>query len=146
TPPAGADARLTGARNLVAQALFKDAAGARNPFPHDEVPQNAELLAVRPGVARAVADATVDPAGGLHRMVLGRDVAVGRIESVRVGTVTFKGPKLDGRLALDPFLKDDAAALTDPQVAGALALLALEPTRSSPFDAVKARDDKLLTV
>jgi hypothetical protein len=146
TPPAGADARLTAARTLVARALFKDAVNARNPFPHDEVPQNAELLAVQPGVARAVADATVDPAGGLHRMVLGRDVAVGRIDAARVGAVTFKGPKLDGRLALDPFLKDDAAALTDPQVAGALALLALEPTRSSPFDAVKARDDKLLTV
>jgi hypothetical protein len=148
-PPPGTDAaKLAAARTLVDNALFQGPPGARTLRPHREVPETADLLAARPGSAKAVPGAKADPPGGLHRAVLGRDVAVGRSDPARVGGVTFTGPAFGGRLLLDPFLADDAKGLKadDPTVAGPLALLALDGAGGGPLDAVKAQDAGLLSV
>jgi len=148
-PPPGTNmAKLAAARTLVDNALFQGPLAARTLRPHREAPETADLLAARPGSAKPVPGAKTDPAGGLHRVVLGRDMAVGRRDSAKVGGVTFTGPAFGGRLLLDPFLDDDARGLKadDPAVAGPLALLALPDAKVDRLDAVKARDAGLLSV
>ena len=148
-PPPGTNmAKLAAARTLVDNALFQGPPAARTLRPHQEVPETADLLAARPGSAKAVPGAKADPDGGLHRVVLGRDVAVGRSDPAKVGGVTFTGPAFGGRLLLDPFLADDAKGLKadDPAVAGQLALLLLDGAGGGPLDAVQARDAGLLAV
>jgi hypothetical protein len=147
-PPDTSATVLAAARTLVDNALFQGPPAARTLVAHRELPETVDLLAVQPGSAKAVPGAKADPAGGLHRVVLGRDVGVGRDGSARVAGVTFTGPAFEGRLLLGPFLAEDARGLeaSDPTVAGPLALLALEAARTRPLDAVKAQDAGLLSV
>ena len=150
TPPDGTDlGKLTAARASVADALFQGPAGARTLVPHREVPETIDLLGIRPGAAAAVRGAPADPPGGEHRIVLGRDVAVGRTDTAKADGATFTGPAFAGRVLLDPFLEDDAKALqtADPEVAGWRVLRSLgHRTQDGLFDAVRARDAGLLSV
>jgi hypothetical protein len=147
-PPVGTDAaKLAAAKGLVDNALRQGPAGSRTLVPHQEVPETVDLLAARAGSAKAVPGATTDPPGGLHRVVLGRDVGVGRSEAARVGAVTFTGPLFAGRVVPDPFLEDDAKGLNpggDADRAGRLVLLPLD-SPGARFDAVQARDAGLLS-
>jgi hypothetical protein len=150
-PPAGVDAaKHAAAKALVEGALFQGPAGNRTLVPHKDVPQTVDLLAVAGGNALGIAGAKTDPGGGLQRVVFGRNVAVGRNDPVKVGATTFSGPLFEGRLQLDAVVADDAEALQidDPVQGGPLALLSMsEPDKHGKrLDAVRARDDKLLTV
>jgi hypothetical protein len=152
-PPAGTDpAKVAAAKELIDKALREGPVGARKLVAHREVPATVDLLAARGGSAAPTAGARADPGGGLHVLVHGRDVAVGRSEGVRAGGKTTTGPALAGRLLLDPFLVDDAKGLNpakDPDTNGRLVLLALDGLGpgGSRFDAVAARDaTKLLTI
>jgi hypothetical protein len=148
--PAGTDmAKLTAARTLVGNALFQGPPAARTLRPHHEVPQTADLLAVQPGPAKAVPGAKADPAGGLHRVVLGRDVAVGRDQSTPVVGGRHTGPAFGGRLLLDPVLEDDAAGLNRGHSLdrdGRLALLSVHGVGGGPLDAVKVGGAGVLSV
>jgi hypothetical protein len=147
-PPVGTDAaKLAAAKGLVDNALRQGPAGSRTLVPHQEVPETVDLLAARAGSAKAVPGATTDPPGGLHRVVLGRDVGVGRSEAARVGAVTFTGPAFPGRVPPEPFLEDDDKNLNphgDADQTGRLVLLPLN-SPGARFDAVQARDAGLLS-
>ena len=148
--PAGTDmAKLAAARTLVDNALFQGPPAARTLRPHREVPETADLLAARPGSAKAVAGAKADPAGGRHRIVLGRDVAVGRDQSTPVVGGSHTGPAFGGRLLLDPVLEDDAAGLNRGHSLdrdGRLALLSVHGVGGGPLDAVKVGGAGVLSV
>jgi hypothetical protein len=148
-PPHTDMAKLAAARTLVDNALFQGPPAARTLRPPQEVPETADLLAARPGSAKAVAGAKADPGGGLHRIVLGRDVAVGRSDPAKVGGVTFTGPAFGGRLLLDPVLEDDAVGLNrghNPDRDGRLALLSVHGVGGGPLDAVKLGGAGVLSV
>ena len=150
-PPGTNGAKLTDARKLVDDALFHGPAASRTLAPHAEVPETVEVLDPRQGPAKPKVGARTDPAGGLHRLVLGRDLAVGRMAATRSGTParTWTGPRIDGRLDLEPFLKDDAAGLNPAGLAdraGRITLLDVFGIGGGRLDAVRANDDHLLTV
>ena len=71
-------------------------------------------MAVRPGVAIPVAGSSDDPPGGLHRLVLGRDLTVGSVASRPARGHTYVGPEFAGRVPVGPYLIADAQALEPP--------------------------------
>ena len=139
-PPGTVPAQLAAARTLVDNALFQGPPAARTLRPHQEVQETADLLAARPGSAKAVPGAKADPAGGLHRVVLGRDVAVGRSDPAKVGGDLHR-TGVRRRLLLDPFLADDAKGLkaARPRCGGPAGAAAARRCRWRPLDAVQAR-------
>ena len=148
-PPPGTNAtKLAAAKALVDNALRQGPAGSRTLVPHQEVPETVDLLPARAGSAKAVPGANTDPPGGLHRLVLGREVGVGRSEAARVAAVTFTGPSFAGRVPPDAFLEDDLKGLNpggNADRAGRLVLLPLD-NPGARFDAAQARDAGLLSV
>jgi hypothetical protein len=146
-PPAGTDAaKLAAARTLLTGALHQGPAGAATP--HRELPEPRGLPAVRTGLATTKPGDATEPPGGLHRLVLGRDLATGRNDTVPVAGGTSTGPVLSGRVPFDPFLGDDAAGLNPAGTAerrGLLALMAADPAYGAPFDAVALRGAGVLT-
>lgn len=149
-PPDGADPAL--AAKLV-DALHQGSGTARMLVPHRDVPETAAQQALRPGTAEPVEGAPADPPGGIHRLVLGHDVAVGLTASDQVNGMTFTGQEFAGRIALDPYLMADADGLNptmDPQLPTLLTLLANSADPGSQgqvqrLDSVAAMDASLLT-
>jgi hypothetical protein len=138
-PPAGAESVKTLLDNALRQGGVL--------VVHRDVPETAAQQASRPGTAKPAAGAAADPPGGIHRLVLGRDVAVGRSAAERVSGVTYTGPAFTGRVALQPYLTADAANLdagSDPDTAALLVLLAGR-TDVALLDSVQARDAGLVT-
>jgi hypothetical protein len=150
--PAGVDAADFAAKKaLVDNALFQGPAGNRTLVPHLDVPLSIDLLDDPGGVALPTPGAPSDPAGGFHRLVLGRDVAAGRDPTAPKGSTTFAGPVgFGGRLELDPYLEEDEAGLGsgDPLVGGPLELLSQESPgkQGRRLDTVVANHSLLLTV
>jgi len=145
-PPAGTDpARLARARAVLDGALFQ----GRTLVAHRELPQTPDQLKPRAGVAKAAIGAAADPPGGLHRLVLGRDLAVGPNIPEQVGGTTFRGPSFPGRVALAPYLKAAAARLNpakDPKAEILLSVLAAIAPDLGQLDGVRARGPGLLAV
>jgi hypothetical protein len=137
-PPAGA----AGAKNLLDNALHQGG----TLVVHHEVPETPAQQAARPGKADPDEGSAADPPGGIHRLVLGRDVAVGRSAPIRLGAVNYTGPAFRGRVALQPYLTADAANLLpgNPQKAALLLLLAGQPGLGL-LDSVQARGTDLVT-
>ncbi len=149
-PPAGADPpRLAHARTLLDDALREGPAGARTLVAQRELPQTPTQQAVRPGKAEPADGAKTDPAGGIHRLVFGRDLAVGRPVSARVAGVTSTGPAFPGRIPLQPYLQADADRLNpvppDIRKAGLLIVLGGAPNEGL-LDAVRVGGPGLLSV
>jgi hypothetical protein len=137
-PPAGAAV----AKNLLDSALHQGG----TLVVHHEVPETLAQRAARPGKADPDVGSAADPPGGIHRLVLGHDVAVGRSAPVRVNAVNYTGPAFKGRVALQPYLTADAANLIpgNPQKAALLLLLAGRSDQGL-LDSVQARGTDLVT-
>jgi hypothetical protein len=150
-PPAGTDpAQAANARALLDNALHQGPAGSRTLVPHRDVPQTPAQQAVRRGTARAADGAAADPPGGLHQVVLGRDVAAGRPASARADGTSYTGPAFAGRVDLRSYLTadmDHLSAATDPALLTLLANSsgAGEADHVQRLDSVTARDANLVT-
>jgi hypothetical protein len=139
--PPGADPDV---KTLLGNALHQ--AGSRTLVVPREVPQTPAQQASQRGKADPVEGSAADPPGGIHWLVLGRDVAVGRSATARVSAVNYTGPEFKGRVALEPYLAADAASLVpgDPHKEELLLLVAgLED--QGRLDSVRARDASLIT-
>jgi hypothetical protein len=134
TPPAGLDpAAVTRAQTLLTNALQPGG----TLVVHHEVPE------------------TTGQQADIHRLVLGRDVAVGRSAPARVNDVSYTGPEFPGGVALEPYLAADADHLNpgnNPRMPALLTLLAggrslpgTGGTGNGLLDSVRARDDTLMT-
>ena len=138
--PATVDpARVAHARALLDAALFAGAPGQRARVPFSELPETPAQLASRGPLGAAVADR--DPPGGYHRLVLGRDVGVGRIATETILGVDYRGPAYAGRLPPAPFAAADAALLpTDAQSAARLEIVVGIAANEGNLDAIRQRD------
>ena len=70
-------------------------------------------------------DSATDPTGGLHRLILGRDVAVGVIASNTIQGTTYTGPDYFGRVSPGPFATRDHANVnpgSDAKISARLAV------------------------
>lgn len=154
-PPAGADPALVG--QIVARLNDALRPGGK-PVDHHDVPETPAQLAPRLNKdSRAVEGAAADPPGGVHRLVLGYDVAVGSFGSERVNGVLYTGPSFAGRVAMHPYLAADTARLNSgagPDMPSLLVLLDGRPIADHQvgerptgwrLDGVKARGPGLLT-
>lgn len=149
-PPAGADPGLA---TLLDDALHQGSGAQRSLAVHHDVPETAAQQASRPGTARPVEGAAADPPGGVHRLVLGHDLSVGRTATASANGMTFTGPEFGGRVALQPYLMADTAGLNpsmDPMTTASLTLLGNDADPGSQdqvrrLDAVAAMNASLLT-
>jgi hypothetical protein len=134
-PLLGVDqARLTKVRTLLDNALKQGPPGARTFVAHHELPETAGQR-LRSGEAQATVGAAADPPGGVHRLVLGRDLAVGR------------NSLFPGRVPLAPFLVADVTRLNpgaDPKTKILLKVLAADAPDLGLFDGVRTRGAGLL--
>jgi hypothetical protein len=133
--PAVDQARLLRARTLLDNALRQGPAGARTLVAHHELPETAGQR-LRAGEAKPLVGAAHDPPGGAHRLVLGRDVAVGRSQL------------FSGRVPLAPFLVADATRLNpgaDAKTKILLKVLAADAPDLGLLDGVRTRGAGLLT-
>ena len=139
--PAGADpARLARDRDLLDGALFEGPAGSRTRVAPRELPETAGQLADRGPLGVGVAN---DPRGGRHRIVLGRDVAVGRVREETISGVKYRGPAYAGRMPPEPFITADDAKLNpggDARIAARLAIVSGIAANEGNLDAVRQRD------
>jgi hypothetical protein len=146
--PAGADAAAyAAARRLLDGSIWVGSGPGRTLALFSELPDTATGMAMRPGVTTPIEGSADDPPGGLHRLVLGRDLAVGPLASRPAGGHAYVGPEFAGRLPVGPYLIADAAALEPPGDARTEALLTvLGGARGiERFDAVSARGPGLLS-
>jgi hypothetical protein len=151
-PPGANPTLLAQARTSLSNALSPGG----TPVVHQDVPEAVTQLAVRKGKDKPVEGAAADPPGGVHRLVLGRDVAVGQFTSTQVNGVRYTGPTFAGRVDLHAYLKADAANLNpkaNPDMPALLVLLDGRPIAgrqvgSNPsgwrLDGVQARGPGLL--
>ena len=141
--PAGTDAaRLQRDHDLLTAALFAAPGGANVAF--RELPETIGQLSDRGPVPSAPARA--EPAGGRHRIVLGRDVTVGRVREETISGVTYRGPAYPGRLLPGPFATADSANLpTDAQSVARLAIVAGIAPNEGNLDAIRLRDAGILS-
>ena len=142
--PAGTDAqRLQRNRALLAAALFVAPGGARVAF--RELPETPAQLKDRGPVVNAPGAAT-DPVGGVHRIVLGHDVAVGRVREETIEGVTYRGPAYAGRLLPAPFIAADAAKLpSDATSVARVAIVSGIAPNEGNLDAIRMRDAGILS-
>ncbi len=132
-------ARVARARALLDAALFAGAPGQRARVPFSELPETPAQLASRGPLGAAGADR--DPPGGYHRLVLGRDVGVGRIATETILGVDYRGPAYAGRLPPAPFVAADAALLpTDAQSTARLEIVVGIAANEGNLDAIRLRD------
>jgi hypothetical protein len=143
--PASTDAaRLSRDRDLLTAALFVAPGEARTAFL--ELPETAGQLKDRGPVPEPKVPGPTEPTGGSHRIVLGRDVAVGRVKDEPIGGVTYRGPAYAGRLLPAPFATADAARMpTDASSVARLAIVSGIAPNEGNLDAVRLRDAGILS-
>jgi hypothetical protein len=109
-----------------------------------ELPETAQQLANRPGgVGGWQQIAAQDPAGGRHRMVLGRDVLAGVIGNSVISGISYTGPAYGGRMSPAQFIQNNQALLNptgDPTLAARLDLVAAISVNEGFLDAIRLRD------
>lgn len=131
--------RVARARALLDAALFAGAPGHRSRVPFSELPETPAQLASRGPLGAA--GVGHDPPGGHHRLVLGRDVGVGRIATETILGVNYRGPAYAGRLAPAPFAAADVALLpTDAQSDARLEIVVGIAANEGNLDAIRQRD------
>jgi hypothetical protein len=139
--PASTDpARLARARGLLDQGLFQGPAGSRTHVAPRELPETAGQLADRGPLGAGVAN---DARGGRHRVVLARDVAVGRVREESISGVRYRGPAYAGRMPPQAFITADDARLNpgaDGRIAARLVIIAGIAANEGNLDAVRQRD------
>ena len=136
---------LATARSRLEAALHTGPATARALVPHRELPETAAQLKSR---GRVHIHANAEPTGDLHRLVLGRDVAVGTVDSWHDddGT-TYRGPEFEGRLAVGPLTTAHAALVNptnDARVAARIEIIAAIAPNEANLDGARARDSDLI--
>jgi hypothetical protein len=143
----GADPRLAAAKKLLDDALFDVSPVGLVVVSHQELPQSPAQM-VRFGISDPTPGDADDPFGGVHRLVLGRDLAVGQMDPRQVAGVSYLGPEFAGRIALEPYLAADATGVNPadaPRTAALLTVLSNAPAVAA-LDAVSARGPRLLSV
>lgn len=138
-PPTLDQAAVARARALLDAALLTGPAGQRTRVPFSELPETARQLAGRGALGKATADR--DPPGGHHRVVLGRDVAVGGIGVETIKGIDYRGPAYVGRLEPAAFIAADAARLpSDAKSVARLAIVTGIAANEGNLDAIRQRD------
>jgi hypothetical protein len=113
-----------------------------------EVPETALQLRNRGLIPQLVRAAPADPPGGLHRMVLGRDVLAGAMDVFPAAPPNFRGPAYIGRVPPGPFIAAHQARLNplgDARLAARLAIVAAISDNEGALDAVRLRDAGILS-
>lgn len=136
-----------------ANSMLRDALGlgaGQTATSARELPETAQQLANRPGgVGGWQQVAAQDPAGGRHRMVLGRDVLAGVIANSVIGGITYTGPAYGGRMSPAQFIQNNQALLNptnDPTLAARLDLVAAISVNEGFLDAIRQRDRGVVSV
>lgn len=118
--------------------------------PRRELPETPQQLANRPGgLGPWQAVRADDPAGGRHRMVLGRDVLAGAIGSFTSGGQTFTGPAYGGRIPPRAFIAAHANRInpsSDPALAARLRIVQAIAVNEGFLDAVRMQDRGILSI
>ena len=139
--PAGTDAeRVDRVRALLDSALREGPAGQRTLIAHQDLPETPGQLASRGTLG--VGTAGGDPPGGFHRLVVGYDIAVGRLGTQTIKRVSYVGPAYTGRLDLAGFLAADANRINpgnDARVQARLDIVGGIAANEGQLDAVRAR-------
>ena len=149
-PPGGLTAdqeqSLERAQAMLAEALRPGGvqAGAR------ELPETPRQLADRGAIPDAIRAAPQDPAGGLHRMVLGRDVLSGHNDVFNQVNppAQFRGPAFVGRVVVGPFIARHQAQINpdgDPRLAERLLIVSAISPNEAALDGVRLRDAGILS-
>jgi hypothetical protein len=129
--------------NLMLQNALGLGAGQTATTPR-ELPETAQQLANRPGGVGAWQHvAAQDPAGGRHRMVLGRDILAGVVGVSVIGGTSYTGPAYGGRMSPAQFIQNNGALLNptnDPVLAARLALVSAISVNEGFLDAIRLRD------
>jgi len=147
-PPAPTSAQqqaLARARPMLAAALRPHGLRA----PRRELPETPDQLKDRGAIPQRVQAAPQDPAGGVHRTVLGRDVLAGRVGTYPpVGAHFYRGAATTGRLPADAFIAAHGAELNplgDARLAARLAVVAAISPNEGALDAVRMQDRGILS-
>lgn len=130
------------ATQLISAALVQTAAnGQKTAVVPREVPETASQLTSR-GSFQELRDSPDDPTGGLHRRVLGRDVAVGKIISYS-GPPEFVGPSFAGRISPTVWLTNNVLLVnptSDPTKAARLTVIEGIAGNEGWLDAIRLAD------
>jgi len=140
-PPARA-AALDRARRMIGPALVPPV----GIVPARELPETPQQLAKRKGAVAAKADQPAEPPGGLHRIVLGRDVSVGAVGSLIKG---FLGAGSFGRLSPRTFIAANIGRLNPTNDAGLNARLEIVraiAVNEGRLDAAQMQDSGIISV
>lgn len=115
-----------------------------------ELPETAQQLANRPGgVGGGPLARADDHPGGRHRMVLGRDVLAGAIDSFTASGQTFRGAAYRGRIPPAPFIAAQANLINptgDPRLAARLRIVQAIAANEGLLDGVRMRDRGILSI
>jgi hypothetical protein len=145
--PANQQANLNRAGSMLSQSL---GLGATLTVPR-ELPETAQQLANRPGGIGAWQHIQPDdPAGGNHRMVLGRDVLAGAIGTfTQTSGAQFRGAAYGGRISPAQFIQANQALLNptnNQQLAARLEIVQAIAVNEGFLDAVRMRDRGILSI
>jgi hypothetical protein len=148
-PPAGLSASdqsaLTRANQLLDGALWKTVGGKRTRVSSAELPETSAQRASRGPIHNTVG-ASTDPSGGFHRLVLGRDVTVGKLVHQTIQGITYRGPAYFGRVLPVPFFEADQPKVNpvnDPKLAARVRLAAAISGNEGAMDAAVLCDAAL---
>lgn len=149
-PPSGLDVRgragLERAQRMLQAAL--EPGGVLTP--HRELPETPQQRANRPGGIGGWQQVRVtDPPGGIHRLVLGRDVLAGVIGNFHSGSSVYRGPAYGGRIPPAGFIQAHQNRINpanDPRLAARLQIVQAVAVNEGFLDAVRMRDRGILSV
>jgi hypothetical protein len=118
--------------------------------PHVDLPETLQQLANRPGgIGGWQAVVPDDPAGGRHRMVLGRDTLAGALGNFVSNGHTYSGAAYGGRIPPAAFIANHAALINptgDAQLAARLQIVQAITVNEGFLDAVRMRDRGILSI
>ena len=153
TPPATLtteeQASLTRARTMLDTALYTGVAPARLAVPRRELSETAGQLTWRGRVDDDALPVLAEPAGGRRRVVLGRELTIGGVESEQVDADWWNGAAYLGWLRADDVIAASRAEIdpgSDPVIGARLTVVERIARNEGEIDAVRMRDKGMISV